>query len=231
MQTVKHNFDFKLLPRTVDVWREELDVSAEQIMNFYAQLSDDEKARAERFRFPHLKHRYIAGRGILRVLSGRYLGMAAKELVFAYGEQGKPYLPDFPNFQFNISHADTQAIFAFAEGSAVGVDVEFIDPEVECEKLAPRFFSANEARKLMALPKAKRAAAFFSCWTRKEAFIKYHGGGLSIPLDSFEVAFLPGEEVKVLTTDDLSLTDVRFGDARYAGAVLVREGFGVRFVG
>jgi 4'-phosphopantetheinyl transferase len=114
------------------------------------------------------------------------------DVVFSYGSRGKPELagePVNPGLQFNLSHSDSAAILAVTKGPRVGVDVERIRPEFGTDEVAQRFFAAGEVQRLQALQPANRADAFFACWTRKEAYIKALGEGLSVPLDSFEVAF------------------------------------------
>ena len=190
-----------LSPTDIHVWKASLDIVPSLQDKLWLTLSEEEKTRANRFRFPHLRIRYIAARGILRRLLAQYLSVSAESIHFEYGEQGKPFLSDFPNFKFNISHSHDFVVFALAKNMTLGVDVEFINPEIDCEVIAPRFFSKNEAATLLALPPIDRPPIFFNCWTRKEAFIKAKGGGLSIPLDQFEVTLLPNDTAKLLAID------------------------------
>ena len=187
-----------LTKHQADVWKADLNISAELQAEFREILSVEEKVRADRFRFPEHRAHFIAGRGILRHLLAKYVQRKPKDLVFGYGAQGKPFLVDYPGFAFNISHSRNIGLFAFAHDLILGVDIEMIDPTIEFEVIAPRFFSKNESDTLMALPIAERPLAFFNCWTRKEAFIKAKGGGLSIPLDQFEVSFLPDTAPELL---------------------------------
>lgn len=198
-QTPPQNID--LFPTDIHVWKTNLNINTAQQNELWQLLSNDEKTRANRFRFPHLRVHYIAGRGALRQLCGRYLSVAPQDLVFTYGAQGKPLLSDFPDFSFNLSHSHGIAVFAFAHEMTLGIDVEFIDTTIDYEVIAPRFFSKNEADTLLALPKAERPPVFFNCWTRKEAFIKAKGGGLSIPLDQFEVTLLLEDTPRLLAID------------------------------
>ncbi len=190
-----------LSPTDIHVWKVSLNISLNSQNDFWLTLSEDEKLRANRFRFPHLRVRYIAARGTLRALLGQYLSVLPIEIQFSYGEQGKPFLTDFPDFKFNISHSEDLAVFAFAKEITLGIDVEFINPKIDTEVIAPRFFSKNEAATLLKLSPLKRPPVFFNCWTRKEAFIKAKGGGLSIPLDQFEVTLLPEDTPQLLAID------------------------------
>ena len=148
-------------------------------------LSDNELERAERFRFEHLRRRYTIAHGFLRDVLGRYLGRPPQELVFETGEHGKPFIPGTA-LQFNLSHSEELAACAVTSGRSVGVDVEFIRDVPELDAIATRFFTGGERERIGRAD--DRRQAFFECWTRKEAYIKAVGGGLSIPLTSFDAS-------------------------------------------
>jgi 4'-phosphopantetheinyl transferase len=179
----------------IHVWHAWLDREAEALKQLESTLSPDEIARADRFHFAKDKNHYVAGRGLLRALLGRYLGEAPASLELSYGEHGKPALGG-PNaasgLSFNLSHSGGLAVYAFAKGRDLGIDVERIKPDFVSEDIARRYFSAREVDDLLSLPPEKRPVAFFDCWTRKEAYLKARGAGLQIPLDSFSVSLLPG---------------------------------------
>jgi 4'-phosphopantetheinyl transferase len=140
---------------------------------------------------------FIVSRGILRLLLSKYLETAPEKLVFKQGEYGKPYVQlnaDQLSLQFNISHSKDLALFAFTLRNQIGIDIEYIREDFSYEEIAPRFFSKQESVILSALPKEQRREAFFTCWTRKEAFIKAIGEGLSFPLDRFDVDLTTHEE-------------------------------------
>lgn len=189
----------------IHIWRASLDVDIDAEKAFWKTLSEKERERAERFRFPIHRTQFIAGRGILRKLLGQYLRQAPETIEFEYGEQGKPFLAKAnqrsSDLNFNISHSNGFAVFAFAQKMMFGIDLELIDPNIEFEVIAPRFFSKNEATTLFSLPVEKQPQAFFNCWTRKEAFIKACGGGLSMPLEQFEMTLLPEDLPKLLAID------------------------------
>ncbi|HXW13581.1 MAG TPA: 4'-phosphopantetheinyl transferase superfamily protein [Terriglobia bacterium] len=178
----------------VQVWRACLDVDAEVLERWRETLSAEEQARARRFHSPADRDRYTAGRGILRALLARYLGTSAGDFRFCLNAHGKPGLaPGDGNadLRFNVSHSHGLALFAFTWGREVGVDLELVWPTLRDDLLAERFFSAQEVAALRALPEGAGKEAFFHCWTRKEAYIKARGAGLSINLASFAVSLIP----------------------------------------
>jgi 4'-phosphopantetheinyl transferase len=153
-------------------------------------LAPDERARAERFVFDVHRRRFAAARGLLRELLGRLLEKAPASLRFEYGPHGKPRLRHDPGtaLSFNVSHSGERALFAFARGRELGVDIEAVRAEIDHAAIAARFFAEGERRALLELPEAEQAPGFFTIWTRKEACVKLLGGGLAIGLDAFEVS-------------------------------------------
>lgn len=182
------------------IWRARLDLDDSYQHSFLQLLSPDEKTRASKFRFPRDSRNYIVARGILRTLIGQYLEMPPQEISFQYSKFGKPTLEGIDSLQFNISHAKNVALFAFTKKFTVGVDVEYVNPEIEVNDIARSFFATKEVSNLLALPEEQQPLAFFNCWTRKEAFIKAIGEGLSFPLNQFEVSLAPDEPAELLAT-------------------------------
>lgn len=154
-----------------------------------ALLSPDEHRRAERFHYPKDRSAFINARASLRRLLGSYLHRPPEAISFDYGAYGKPSLPETEQtgLNFNLSHAGGYALIGFTTGQPIGVDLEAEDPSIEIERLTERFFSPEESRQVLALPAADRVPAFFRTWTRKEAFLKANGAGLSLPLEEFGV--------------------------------------------
>lgn len=212
----------------VHVWRARLEQSSEIQERLWRTLDDDERARASRFHFEKHRRRFVVARGFLRTLLGGYLRVEPEAACFAYGPYGKPLLAGeqgFSGLSFNASHSHESAVFAFAHEREIGVDVEYVKNDFAGEEIARRFFSANEVRQLMALPAEERAAAFFRCWTRKEAYIKALGSGLSHPLDQFDVslhepAALVSDRKDAEATFRWSMFNLEFVEA-YAGALVV----------
>lgn len=189
----------------VHVWQFSLDRTAAELDQFAVLLSDDEHQRAARFLRPELRERFTAGRGLLRLILSRYLELAPESLEFAYNGYGKPTLAGRAapaGLEFNLSHSGGLALLGLALGRAIGVDVEVVRDNVRCESLAERFFSPEEVADLISLPAADRRLAFFRCWTRKEAYIKALGRGLSVPLDGFRVSLLPDQPAALLAVRD-----------------------------
>jgi 4'-phosphopantetheinyl transferase len=184
----------------VDVWVASLNCLPEFSRAMMKTLSTDEVERE--FYYDTDRSRFLTARGILRDILSRYLGCTAAGIRFAYQPNGKPQLDD-PEFtrtglRFNLSHCTDTALYAVSRGREVGVDVESISSEVQWERLANSFFSPKEVAKLQQWPADRRTAAFFSCWTLKEAYVKARGEGFLMPLHSFEVAAGPGEEPALL---------------------------------
>lgn len=189
-----------LAEQEVHLWVVDLDCPPERSPELREYLSRDERARAERFRFDRDRRRFVACRGALREILGSCVDLPAPEIVFEYGPYGKPALasPAGAGVEFNVSHCEGLALIAVAAGRRVGVDLERIVSGASRQRIAERFFSPAEIAALRALPVASQDEAFFACWTRKEAYIKARGEGLSIPLDGFSVSLAPGEPAALL---------------------------------
>ncbi len=219
-----------LLPDEVHVWRLGLKRPTEE---FLALLDLDEVARANRFHFAKDRNHFVVARGFLRLLLSRYLQADPKQLKFSYGQWGKPALAgEFreSRLRFNMSHSHGVALYAVTEGREIGVDVEHERADFAGDDIARRYFSPFEFGVLCELPDDDRVAGFFRCWTRKEAYIKATGRGLSQPLDGFDVTLESAEHVALLRTDDGSherwkLVDIAVGPG-YAGALAVEKPVG-----
>jgi 4'-phosphopantetheinyl transferase len=192
----------------VHVWRATLDQTPPQIQSFFQTLTVDEQARAQRFHFERDRAHFIVARGVLRAILGRYLQRAPESLSFCYGSHGKPALAedtDADAIGFNVSHSHGLALYAVTRARKIGIDVEHIRFDLAVGEIAERFFSRREVAMLRALPTELQRPAFFRCWTRKEAYIKARGEGLSLPLDQFDVSLAPGDPGVTLSIEsDLS---------------------------
>jgi 4'-phosphopantetheinyl transferase len=187
----------KLSPSDIHVWQAELDASPAKRVFYEWLLAADERERAARFRFERDRNHYIAGRGILRVLLGRYLHQPPETVKISYSEYDKPFLAG-DQLQFNLAHSGGMALYAFCLDDPVGVDVEVEREVKDALQISERYFSLAERETLRSLPEDERVPAFFRCWSRKEAFIKAVGEGLSYPLDAFEVSLAADEPPDLL---------------------------------
>ena len=182
----------------VHLWRANLDDHAAGSLR--SLLSPDEISRADRFHFSKDRNHYTVARALLRRLLGSYVNTSAAELRFSYAEKGKPFLADseLGRVNFNLAHSHEMAVYAFSLDRELGVDLEFIRADFGGEKIAERFFSPHEVDVLKTVSAELKNEAFFNCWTRKEAYIKARGEGLSLPLDQFDVSLAPGEAAALL---------------------------------
>ena len=183
------------------VFRLRLDVSPECAARLRPLLSPDEQSRASRYHFAADRLHFTAAHGQLRQILAAYLRCAPAELAFEQNPYGKPALVGGPALQFNLSHSRGLGLLAVTAAQTVGVDVEGLRPDLERENIARRFFAPAEVERLLALPAGQQIEAFYACWTRKEAYMKARGLGLSIPLDGFQVTLAPGEAVRLLHTE------------------------------
>jgi 4'-phosphopantetheinyl transferase len=189
-----------LAENEVHVWRAALDLDSAGLERAQATLSPDERDRAARFYFPSGQRHFIAARGILRAILARYLDREPAQFEFGYGPAGKPELApgEAEGLHFNLSHAQGLALYAIARYRQVGVDLERVRAGYAWEEIAARFFAPGEVTALRSVPAALQCEAFFNGWTRKEAFVKAWGQGLSLPLDQFEVSLVPGQPARLL---------------------------------
>lgn len=184
----------------VHIWRADLDDPQHDRAVLFSTLTADEVARAERFVFTHHRQLFVVARGLLRTILARYTGVAPSALRFGYTAQGRPFLsiPNWAALDFNLSHSGHLALVALTQRRRVGVDIEEIREAVDYQRIAAEVFSTTERQALSATPDPLRREAFFAGWTRKEAFVKALGGGLGIPLDSFDVTLDPDKSPTLL---------------------------------
>jgi 4'-phosphopantetheinyl transferase len=185
----------------VHIWRTDLNLPESQIQSLAKTLAPDEHNRANRFYFERDRKHFIAGRGILRSILGRYLSLEPAQLQLSYASRGKPTLANLDRgetLSFNLSHSHELAIYAIAHTSWVGIDLEHIRPMDKVEQLVKRFFSPREYAVICSLPDDQKQEAFFRAWTCKEAYLKAIGDGLP-GLDGVEVSLTPGEPAALLS--------------------------------
>lgn len=213
----------------VDLWIWRLDASREQIAFYETYLSKREKDRADRFYSSLLRDQFVASHGRTREILARYIDAQPAAISFALNEFGKPEIAFEGGAApyFNLSHSKGLAALAVCEAAAIGVDIEAIRP-VAVDDLASSYFSAAENQDLLESSAEDRIAAFFRCWTRKEAFLKAVGDGLSIPLDSFDVECRLDHEPRLRWVEDCPGASKQWSirafepEPGWAGAVAVK---------
>lgn len=187
----------------VQLWRADLEAIRADENRWRNVLSGDELTRASRFHFPRDRQLFIASRALLRMILGGYLATDPTRVSFSYSQKQKPSLGAAhagSDVTFNLSHSGGIALLAFTHRREIGIDVEQVRREPDLEAIARRFFSAHEQAQLADLPPANRPEGFFRCWTRKEAYMKATGDGLSLPLHQFDVSIAEEESNALLAT-------------------------------
>ena len=185
-----------LIDNQVHLWHVRLNLESSRVACLLDTLSKDERTTAGRFYFRKDRERFIATRGLLRAILGRYLGQEPASLRFRYGPHGKPYLAlggDVLDLRFNLSHSHNLALYAVAHGREVGVDLERVRFDETAMEIATQFFSTRELAALRALPEHTRTETFFKYWTVKEAYLKAKGEGLSKGLGGLVFQLEPGK--------------------------------------
>ena len=187
-------------PGEVHLWRIEVDRGAHGSPEVGPPLDDEELERARRFHFESDRDRFVTCHVAMREILAAAAGIAPSEVEYRYGSHGKPDLEPARRIHFNLSHTRGLAMIALTCDGPVGVDVEVVRHEDPPLEVADRFFSPAEVRELEATPDSGKAWAFFRCWTRKEAFIKALGEGLSRDLQSFDVSLAPDRGARLVAT-------------------------------
>jgi 4'-phosphopantetheinyl transferase len=217
----------------VHVWRESLDLSLLQDKHLLGILSSDELVRAGRLRFERDQRRFIAARGILRIILGRYLGENPHKIRFEYTSNGKPILtnnPGYDTLHFNLSHSDALALYAVTRGRSIGIDIERVRDDAAVEEIAQKFFSQNEISSLEGIHKKKQNELFFRYWTRKEALLKAMGKGISFPMEQFDVSLINGRDLSPIIISGDKRESPRwyvqdlFPGSGYAAAIASEQG-------
>ncbi len=192
----------ELTNQSIHVWHASLQQPDDVIRHLDLSLSNDEHERAGRFQFEHLRRSFIVARGVLRSILAGYKNCKPGDIQFEYAKTGKPLLSKQAGpveFCFNLSHSGDLVVIAVTLGRQIGIDIEHIRPIREMKEIAERTFSQAENQQLETVPEEQKLKAFFNCWTRKEAFIKAIGDGISFPLDQFVVSLTPDEPAKLVS--------------------------------
>jgi len=201
--------DIKLFANEVHIWRENLSNVKPLLEKFTQIISEDELVRAKRFHFEQHQQRFIAGRGILRSILGRYLDVEPSKIQFGYEPRGKPFLDQsyHTNLSFNLSHSQDFALYALSLSDSIGVDLECINSITDVLSLAQRFFSLSEFTKIESATPHQRQQLFFRYWTCKEAYLKATGTGLK-DLHKVEISLTPEQPARLNVPGEWSLVEI-----------------------
>jgi 4'-phosphopantetheinyl transferase len=178
----------------VHVWWASLSATDEELGRLVPLLSPDERLRSARYLIPEVKRRFIVGRATLRMLLGRYLGVDAPGVELEYGRAGKPRLRASlgSDLTFNLAHSHQHAALAFCRKTEIGIDIERVDPSIDTTAIVSTMFPASERERHRALPEADKRLAFYLAWTRREAYLKGEGCGLTGSLAEVDVTGADG---------------------------------------
>jgi 4'-phosphopantetheinyl transferase len=177
----------------VHVWHASVDRLSPVLERLYWGLTTDERRKAMRFIDDQRREQYIVCRGLLRSLASNYLDCHPQEIAFAHNQFGKPYVPDAPWLEFNVSHSHDMVALAFSRDRSVGIDVQRMDAHELTREFANRVLSPNELADLRGLDDRQQRLAFARAWVVKEAYVKGVGCGLSQPFNELEVYFTADE--------------------------------------
>ena len=176
-----------MMSQDLQLCQARLDVSPIEFERLWQFLSEDERSRANNFKREHLKQRFVAARGNLREILAKYLACKPNEILFSYGDRGKPYVDEV---YFNLAHSQDLAIYAISGDREVGIDLEYIDLKCDVDAIAKNYFLPSEQKLIKGLSDRAKYLAFFRAWTLKEAYGKATGQGIANILDSLDVSAL-----------------------------------------
>ena len=224
--------DLTLSTGHVDIWKCCVKLGDDQIGELSSLLSTEEKARAQRLKIAEKQNQFIIARGRLRQNLGKYLNLDQHAFKFEYAVHGKPYMEERwqgHEISFNVSHSHNFILIAMSLDHQLGIDIEKIQHGKDHTALARRFFSKREQAELTVLPEEIKTRAFYSCWARKEAFVKAVGDGITYGLDTFDVSVHPDETKPLINIHTNSGEDITWSvfnipmDEDYMAALAVTD--------
>jgi 4'-phosphopantetheinyl transferase len=193
----QNQLDYQINNHQIHIWL--IDINNYLQPNFAAYLDDQEIERAQRFKFIKDRNCFIGSHAALRMLLGKYCSCDPCAITYEYTANNKPILTGNNLIKFNLSHSHSQAIIAVTKNHPVGIDIEYMQEKKILAELAKRFFSTQEYAEYKSLPAQQKTLGFYNCWTRKEAFVKALGIGITCPLKSFSVNLTPEIHAKILS--------------------------------
>jgi 4'-phosphopantetheinyl transferase len=191
------HLDYQINDHQIHIWL--IDTNNYLSSDFAAYLDDQEIKRAQRFKFTKDRNCFIGSHAALRILLGKYCNGDPCTITYEYTANNKPILIENNPIKFNLSHSHDQAIIAITKSHPIGIDIEYMQTKEILSELAKRFFSNQEYAEYQNLPAAQKTLGFYNCWTRKEAFVKALGIGITCPLKSFSVNLAPDTPAKILS--------------------------------
>lgn len=214
----------------LQIYQARLDISQPEYDHLWKLLSEDERSRSDRFKRESLRRNFVAARGNLRLILAQWLGCKPKAIQFSYSDRGKPYLQKSKGIYFNLAHSHDLAIYAVSSNREVGIDLEYINPQCDIERIAQRYFSLSEYKVIKEFGDREPSLAiqtFYQAWTLKEAYGKATGEGIANILESLNVS--PLLEVAIgatLQIGDWNLkllsTELELGSS-YAAALCIKS--------
>ncbi|MFY7698056.1 MAG: 4'-phosphopantetheinyl transferase family protein [Legionella sp.] len=186
--------DFIVNSNKIDIWR--FPLHTESIQS-HAILSPDELTRANRYHFAKHKRRFTIARTMLRLIIARYLSVNPKKIIFTYNTYGKPFIHQYPELQFNLTHSKDCALLAIGSTHPIGIDIEYFSARPYLN-IGKEIFSYKENIELQNLSQSMRPLGFFHLWAQKEALIKACGLGLSYPTKQFDLPLLPPTRLNII---------------------------------
>jgi 4'-phosphopantetheinyl transferase len=178
-----------LLNGPIVVWLAEVSAARESLPILARQLASQEQARVARLRMEDDRSRFTLGRALIRECLRSYVPQLDEEIPFAYTPRGRPYLAENEAIHFSISHTHDLVAVAVTAGGQVGIDLEFLRRDLNPIELARRIFSEKDFHAFEMVPEKEKLRIFFRAWTRKEAYLKARGEGISAGLEQVTVSF------------------------------------------
>ena len=202
----------------LQLYQARLDISQIDFEHLWQFLAEDERSRANNFKREHLKQRFVAARGNLREILGKHLSCEPSEIIFSYGDRGKPYVE---GIYFNVAHSQDLAIYVVCGDRDMGVDLEYIDPKCDVEGISQHYFLPSEHEIIRSLSDREKYLAFFRAWTLKESYAKATGQGIANTLNLVDISSLLKMPIgETLQIDGWTLTTLET-QPNYAAALCV----------
>lgn len=221
-----------LIANNIHIWYIPLNIET-PFSHVFSILSTDEQEKANNFYFEKHKKHYVYRRFALRKILSKYYNIDPKTISFSYNDYQKPYIEDNIHLlQFNMSASNIMAMLAITKNDLLGIDIECIKPIDDIINIAKQFFSSKEISNFLLIPEYKKLEAFYTIWTRKEAFIKAIGDGLSYPINNFDVSFLPRDPIKIFKINNstseatkwsLTSFDFNYLNNLYITAIIIKS--------